>query len=125
MSSKRAIIIVILFIIIVIFFIIFKKQVVSPSPDLNNQAGKVEVKKEPVKPEENVEDKVDKIIEEAKNNPNSTPDTVRRDIISTINNGIIKFEENKTPEQKEADLKAQIERQRIIDEINSKIRQTQ
>ena len=78
---------------------------------------------EPPKPAEVIENKVNQIIEDAKNDPAASPDTVRQEIISTINADIIKQQENKTPEQKAADLKAQEERQKIIDEINNKIKQ--
>jgi len=128
MSPKKAIVIVfVLFFIVAILFVILvdKKPATSPNANLDNQTEKTEVKGEPVKPEEIIEEKVNKIIEDAKDNPNSNPETVRQEIISTINAEIIKQEESKTPEQKAADLKEQEERQRIIDEINDKIRQAE
>ena len=75
------------------------------------------------KPAEVIEEKVNQIIEAAKNDPIASPDTVRQKIISTINAEIIKQEQSKTPEQKAADLKAQEERQKIIDRINNQIKQ--
>jgi hypothetical protein len=133
MSPKKAIIIVlILFLVAAMTFAIlyFKKQIFSPDNGLNaNQAGQAgdqsAIKKsQPIKPVEVIEEKVQKIIEDAKQNPTANnPDKVRQEIISTINAEIIKQEQNKTPEQQAADLKAQQERQKIIDQINSQIGQ--
>ena len=95
---------------------------VAPSHELKaNQAGQTG-ENEPVKPAEVIEDKINKIIEDAKQDSKASPDTVRQKVISTINAEIIKQEENKTPEQKAADLKAQAERQKIIDQINNQIK---
>lgn len=132
MSPKKAIIIVlILFLVVAMTFatLYFKKQIFSPDNGLNaNQTGQAGdqsaiEKSQPIKPAEVIEEKVQKIIEDAKQDPTASPDTVRQEIISTINAEIIKQEQNKTPEQKAADLKAQQERQKIIDQINSQIRQ--
>jgi len=129
MTPKKAIMIVlILFFIIMIAFVILyasKQPAIAPSDGLNaDQAGQTGViGNEPPKPAEVIENKVNQIIEDAKNDPAASPDTVRQEIISTINADIIKQQENKTPEQKAADLKAQEERQKIIDEINNKIKQ--
>jgi len=129
LPKKAIVIILILFLAVVIAFAILyvnKKQAIAPSDGLNaNQAGQTSgIKKtEPVKSGEAVEEKVNKIIEDAKNDPNTSSDAVKQEIVSTINAEIIKQEQNKTPEQKAADLKAQEERQRIIDEINNKIKQ--
>lgn len=132
MSPKKAIIIVlILFLIMamVFVFLYLQQQLAGPADKLINQAelnkaGGPGQAEQPAKPAEIIEQKVEKIIEDAKQNPTaSSPDTVRQEIISTINAEIIKQEQNKTPEQKAADLKAQQERQKIIDQINSQIRQ--
>lgn len=130
MTPKKAIIIVLsLFLIIAIAFAILyvnKKQAIAPSDGLKaNQAGQTsEIKNnEPAKPAAAVEEKINKIIENAKNNPaSSSPAAVRQEIISTINAEIIKQEESKTSEEKAADLKAQEERQKIIDQINNQIK---
>jgi len=123
-SKKAIIIILILFLIIAIAFAvlyIIKKQAATPGDELNaNQNGQTgEIKKNKTA----VEGEINKIIEAAKKNPKANPDAVRQEIISTINAEIIKQKENKTPEQKAADLKAQEERQKIIDKINSQIKQ--
>jgi len=130
MTPKKAIVIILILLlaIIIIFSVLYfnKEQEVAPSDEANiNQAGQAnEIEKnEAVKPNEVVEDKVNQIIEEANNNPTADPDTVRQEIIATINNEIINQEQSKTPEQKAADLKAQEERQKIIDQINSQIKQ--
>lgn len=127
MTPKKAIVIIlILFLAAAIAFVVLyvnKKQATAPSDGLNaNQAGPTgrSEKNEPAKA---VEEKVNKIIEDARQDPASSPDTVRQEIMGTINAEIIKQEESKTPEQKAADLKAQQARQRIIDEINNKIKQ--
>jgi hypothetical protein len=128
MTPKKAIIIVlVLFLILATAFCVLynKKQAMTSNDGLNaNPAGQIgEVKKsEPAKPKEAVEEKVNKIIENAKQNPNVSSDTVKQEIISTINAEIISQEQNKTPEQKAADLKAQEERQRIINQINEQIK---
>lgn len=129
MTPKKAIMIVlILFFIMVIAFAILyvnKQPAVAPSDGLStDQTQQTDViENNPAKPEATVENKVNQIIEDAKQDPTASPDTVRQEVISTINAEIIKQEESKTPEQKAADLKAQEERQRIIDEINNKIKQ--
>lgn len=48
-------------------------------------------------------------------------DEDRQEIVNKINAEIINQEENKTPEQKAADLKAQEARQKIVDQINAEI----
>jgi len=130
MTPKKAIIIIlILFLITTIVFVVLyvnKQPAAAPnnglSTDQTQQTDAIE--NNPAKSGSAVEEKIDKIIENAKQNPASSPDAVRQEIISTINADIIKQEENKTPEQTAADLKAQEERQKIIDEINNKIKQT-
>ena len=78
----------------------------------------------PLTPAELLEQKINKIMEDARQNPaQNPPDKVRQDVINLINAEIIKQEQNKTPEQKAADLKAQEERQKIIDQINNQIKQ--
>ena len=135
MAPKKAIIIVLILFLIMIMvfaFLYLKKQLASPGDELinadagvrqNNSAGEVNENK-PLQPAEIVEQKIDKIIEEAKKNPTqNTPEMVRQEVISTINAEIIKQERSKTPEQKAADLKAQEARQKIIDQINNQLRQ--
>jgi hypothetical protein len=127
MAFKKAIIIVILFLflIVAIIFTIFyigAKQAIAPGNELNinhQKASAGEIKTS----ETMVTEKINKIVEDAKQNPDASRDTIRQEIISTINAEIIRQEEDKTLEQKAADLKAQEERQKIIDEINNKIKQ--
>ncbi|MBI4779149.1 hypothetical protein HY797_01705 [Candidatus Falkowbacteria bacterium] len=129
MTPKKAIIIIfILFLILAsIFYILYinKKQTNNSSEGLNvnstGQIGEIERGK-PAELKETTEEKVNKIIEDAKNDLNANPDIVKQKIISTINAEIISQEENKTPEQKAADLKAQEEKQKIIDQINEQIK---
>lgn len=130
MTPKKAIIIILILLlaIVITFSVLYfnKKQDTAPGDKTNiNQAGQTnEIEKnEAAKPNEVIEDKVNQIIEESKQNPAANPDTVRQEIITTINNEIIKQEQSKTPEQKAADLKAQEERQKIIDQINNQIKQ--
>jgi len=131
MSPKKAIIIILALFLIVFMifgFLYLRKQIADSNNELidagtGTSSGGV-IKKEPPKPSEIIEEKVNKIVEEAKNNPSaSTPAEVRQDIISTINAEIIKQENSKTPEQTAADLKAAEERQKVIDQINNQIRQ--
>ena len=130
MTPKKAIVIILILLlaILIIFSILYfnKEQEVAPSDEANinqtEQTNEIE-KNEAAKPSEVIEDKVNQIIEESKQNPTADPDTVRQEIITTINNEIIKQEQSKTPEEKAADLKAQEERQKIIDQINSQIKE--
>ena len=132
MTPKKALIIVLtLFVVVAIIFAILyvnKQQTVTPANVQGNELNSNNVSptsiienNQPAKPAAVVEEKINKIIEEAKANPKASPDTVRQEIISTINVEIIKQEENKTPEEKTADQKAQEERQKIIDQINNQI----
>jgi flagellar basal body-associated protein FliL len=132
MSPKKAIIIVLILFLLtaaVFAFLYFKKQQSATgkesinnqeSGQIGNQTGNKEDK--PLTPAEVTQQKIDKIIEDSKNDPTASPDTVREDVVSTVNDEIMKQEENKTPEQKAADLKAQEDRQKIIDQINNQIK---
>lgn len=126
MSPKKAVIIIIIlfFAAVIIFAVLYvnNQPAVAPSDELNAGRTGQTGGSGPAEPAKAVEEKINKIIEEAEQDPKADPDAVRQKIISTINAEIIKQEENKTPEQKAADLKAQAERQRIIDEINNKIK---
>jgi len=133
MTPKNAVIIVLLLFLVAALLFVFlflNKQLAEQDDNLNdlaigvNQAQTTSSSQnEPAKPAEIIEQKVDQIIEAAKQNPAaSSPAAVRQEIISTINAEIIKQEQSKTPEQKAADLKAQEERQKIIDRINSRIK---
>lgn len=129
MTPKKAIIIVLILFLIMITvfaFLYFKKQWTIPGDGyINNSASSTggANNNEPLKPAEIIQQKIDKIIEEAKKDPvQNTPDKVRQEIISTINAEIIKQEQNKTSEQAAADLKAQEERQKIINQINNQIK---
>jgi hypothetical protein len=130
MTPKKAtIIILVLFLILLVIFLILyymNKTLILPNANNglnNNQAEQLNGDKAVgTTTTDMIQQKVDKVIEDAKNDPAATEDTVRQEVISTINTEIIKYEQNKTPEQKEADLKAQEERQKIIDEINNQIK---
>ncbi|MFH1172975.1 MAG: hypothetical protein V1692_00420 [bacterium] len=114
------------------FFVVLflNKQLAENGDNLNNPATGVNqapatsgAPNQPAKPAEAIEQQVQKIIEQAEQNQAaSNPAEVRQEIIGTINAEIIKQEQTKTPEQKAADLKAQAERQKIIDQINSQIK---
>jgi predicted PurR-regulated permease PerM len=78
---------------------------------------------EPLKTSELIQQKIDKIVEDAGKNPSqNTPAKVRQEVIGAINAEIIKQEQNQTPEQEAADLKVQAARQKAIDQINSQIK---
>ena len=128
MTPKKAIIIVsALFLIMVLAaaFFFFNQQ-------LNNRENQDKEKNilpgnlnqtEPLTPSQLIDQKVNKIIEEAEKNPaQSSPEKVREDIINTVNAEILNQQQNKTAEQEARDLKAAEERQRIIDQINQQIR---
>lgn len=133
MSPKKAIVIVLVLFLVVIMvfaFLYLKKQLASPENALintgvtgsNDSAGGTNDKS--LTPTETIQKNIDKIIEEAKNNPAQNPPAeVRQDIVNTINAEIIKQEQNKTPEQTAAELKAEEARQKIIDQINNQIKQ--
>lgn len=127
MTPKKAIIIILIFllIIVVIFSILFfnKKQTVVPNNGLNTNQVEQTQTPESTNATNTIQQKIDKIIENSKNSSTSTPDTVRQEIIGTVNAEIIEQEQSKTPEQKAADLKAQEERQKVIDQINNQIKQ--
>lgn len=130
MTPKKAIIIVLVLFLIMIMvftFLYLKKQLAVPGDNsyINTSASSTGGinKNSPLNPAEVVQQKIDKIIKEVEKNPaQNTPDKVRQDIIGTINAEIIKQEQNKTSEQKAADLKAQEERQKMINQINSQIK---
>lgn len=122
------IVLLLFLIMIAVFAVLYLKKQADNRESRLNQTGQNnsggEVKKEPLKPSEIIENKIEDIINEARENPEAnTSAQVNQEIISTINAEIIKQEQNKTPEQKAADLKAQEERQKIIDEINRQIRE--
>ncbi len=124
MTPKKAVIIIlILFLAITaVFAVLYAKKVSAPSDNGLSAEQSMQGENDPAKPENAVSDKINKIIENAGQNPEISSDEVRQEVIGTINAEIIKQEENKTPEQNAADLKAREERQKIIDQINSQIK---
>lgn len=133
MTPKKAItILLIIFVIMVISFIFLysnkqsreiEKKLANP-PALIEESEAARIKRQRTMSE--IERKIDNIVEEAKKDPEQkTPAIVREEIVGTINTEVIKIEENKTPEQKAADERAQAERQRILDQINNEIRKKQ
>ncbi|MEI6596848.1 MAG: hypothetical protein WCL13_01375 [bacterium] len=127
-TPKNAVIIVLLgWVITVVIFTIFyvnKKPAIAPNQGLNTGQAGADLNSGSMKPLNPVEEKVNQIIEEAKNSSTSTPGRVRQEIIGTINDEIIKQEQTKPLEEKTADLKEQAERQKIIDKINNQIKQS-
>ncbi|MFA5360015.1 MAG: hypothetical protein WC349_03625 [Patescibacteria group bacterium] len=131
MTPKKAtiIILVLFLILLVIFSILYYMNQALILPNTNNglndnQAGQLNGNKAVgTTTADMIQQKIDKVVEDAQKDPKATEDTVRQEVISTINTEIINYEQNKTPEQKAADLKAQEERQRIIDEINNQIKE--
>ncbi|GEM_PF-5723077 len=132
MSPRNAIIIVaILFIMVALLFVFLylNKQLADNGENLNNQPAvnqdnSTGEQNQSIKPAEIIERKVQKIIEQAEQNPEQAkPEEVRQNIVDAINSEVIKQEQAKTQEQKTADLEAAEERQSIIDQINSQIKQ--
>jgi len=131
MTPKKALIIVlILFLIVmaVFVFLYLKRSSVVSESALIKATGKTgsaaDINKTASSAAELIQEKINKIIEDAERNTGqSASSQVRQEIIDTINTEVIKEEQNKTPEQKAADLKAQEERQKIIDQINNQIKQ--
>lgn len=123
MTPKKAIVIVlILFLIFAAVFAVLYVNKKQKADLKNTDTAADQEKNQTANPENPVSSKINKIIEDAEKNPETSPEAVRQEVISTINAEIMKQEENKTPEQKAADLKAQEERQKIIDRINSQIK---
>lgn len=126
MNPKKATIIILtLFLAIgAVFAILFTKKQIS---DMDNKSGgdiSGQDKNKSGGNENIVSEKINRIIEDAQKNPEISDGALRQEIIETINAEVMLQEENKTSEQKAADLKAQEERQKIIEQINSQIRKT-
>ena len=120
MTPKRTAIIMLIILLVtaaLLAFLYMKKQAFGPT------SGQLDAGSRPLSPQELLEQKINGINQRAKKNPDQyPPDKVRQEIIEVINDEIIIQEQNKTPEQKAADLKAEEERQKIIDQINRQIR---
>jgi predicted PurR-regulated permease PerM len=135
MSPQKAIIIIlILFLVIVIvfstFYIINKKatnQSIEQSTDNTsvvptNQEGLSPTQQKIKEIETKTNQQVEQIVEQNKTATGGITIDAQRQIEDVINQEIAEINKLKTPEEKAAELKAQADRQKLEDQINSQIK---